>query len=322
TIEPVLEEFGISRSKLVSIMTDNGSNVKAAVTQLPTKISPPKPVVNIFCAAHTLQLSVNVGLDKVHDLIIKCKALIRLLSREKKCKQLREAQISTDKKKTETINWNSTYIALKRLTKLERSIRWLVNDFENSTNIEHQHDGSNIREKLLSNNEFQIIRDFIDLLHLFHKAIEFLSGSNYTTLSIMVPTIEELINHLNNMNNEFDIINEVKNTILNNLISHWSSPSKYKLYAFLLDPRFKRLSFCSNINDLLDWWSKQKNQFPILSILARKYLAISATSIPSEWLFSDAGNHVTSKQNRLDPHFVDKLLFLKQNLIYVEIFPY
>ncbi|CAG8589236.1 5519_t:CDS:2 [Cetraspora pellucida] len=82
TIEPVLEEFGISRSKLVSIMTDNSSNVKAAVIQLSTKISPPKP--------------------------------------------------------------NSTYIALKRLTKLERSIRWLVNDLENSTNIEHQHDNSNI----------------------------------------------------------------------------------------------------------------------------------------------------------------------------------
>ncbi|CAG8781705.1 4287_t:CDS:2, partial [Cetraspora pellucida] len=44
TIEPVLEEFGISGSKLVSIMTDNDSNIKAAVIQLLTKISSSKPV--------------------------------------------------------------------------------------------------------------------------------------------------------------------------------------------------------------------------------------------------------------------------------------
>ncbi|CAG8729996.1 6842_t:CDS:2, partial [Racocetra persica] len=40
-IESVLEEVGISGSKLVSIMMNNGSNVKVAITQLSTKILPP-----------------------------------------------------------------------------------------------------------------------------------------------------------------------------------------------------------------------------------------------------------------------------------------
>ncbi|CAG8855706.1 36407_t:CDS:1, partial [Gigaspora margarita] len=103
-IEPVLEEFGISKNKLVSITTDNGANIKAAVAQISNKLLPSKPIVNIFCAAHTLQLSVNAGLDTIHNLIVKCKALIRLLGREKKHKQLREAQINTSKKKTETVD--------------------------------------------------------------------------------------------------------------------------------------------------------------------------------------------------------------------------
>ncbi|CAG8699320.1 13397_t:CDS:2, partial [Dentiscutata heterogama] len=249
TIELVLEEFGISGSKLVSITMDNGSNVKAAVAQLSNKISPSKPIVNIFCAAYTLQL-------------------------KKKCKQLQAAQISTSKKKSETIDviqdveirWNSTYIALKRLIKLERPIRWLVNDLENSSNIEHQHDGSNIRDKMLSNKEFQIIHDLVDLLYPFDKATEILSGSNYATLCIMIPTIEELINHLNQTNSESDIINEVKDTILDNLSSRWSSPHEYGSYTSFLDPRFKNLSFCSSslqrqtIEELKDQFNELNRQ--------------------------------------------------------------
>jgi hypothetical protein len=255
-IEPVLNEFGISGSKIISITTDNGTNVKAAVSQLSTKLSVSNPIANIFCAAHTLQLSVNAGLDVAEALIIKCKTLIRLLGGEKKRKQLRQAQIKTGKNKSELIDviqdvetrWNSTYMALKRLTKLERPIKWLVNDLENSTNSEYRRDGSKIRDKMLSNEEFEIIRVLVDLLYPFDKATEIISGSNYATLSIIVPTIEELINRLNNMSSEYDIILNVKNTIRDNIIRRWLSPHKYGLYASFLDPRFKNLTFCSSVS--------------------------------------------------------------------------
>ncbi|CAG8711659.1 7259_t:CDS:2, partial [Ambispora leptoticha] len=64
SIEPMLEEFGLEGSKLLSITTDNGSNVKLAITQLSERLSVSSPIANIFCAVYTLQLSVEAGLEQ------------------------------------------------------------------------------------------------------------------------------------------------------------------------------------------------------------------------------------------------------------------
>jgi len=259
SIEPLLEEFSIEGDKILSITTDNGSNVKAAVTRLSASLSLSTPIANIFCAAHTLQLSVETGLVVVQNLITKCKALISLMSGEKKRKQLREAQIRVGILNTNVVDvitdvatrWNSTYMALERLVELERPIKWLANDLENSNNNDNRRDGTNIRDKLLTNEEFSIARELVNLLSPFDKATEILSGSNYATLGIMVPTVEELIYRFSNIDSEIDIINEVKETILSNLTSRWSLPHDYGMFASLLDPRFKDLSFCSNVSIII-----------------------------------------------------------------------
>jgi hypothetical protein len=58
---------------------------------------------------------------------------------------------------------------------------------------------------------------------------------------------------------------------------------------------------------------RKKKTFPILSDLARKYLAVSATSTASERLFSDAGNLLTNKRIRIKPKLFKKIMFLKRN---------
>ena len=66
-------------------------------------------------------------------------------------------------------------------------------------------------------------------------------------------------------------------------------------------------------------WCTNQHSFPILSRMARKYLLIPATSVPSECLFSDAGNQITSKRTRLASKVVSQLLFVKRNNLYCKI---
>ena len=76
--------------------------------------------------------------------------------------------------------------------------------------------------------------------------------------------------------------------------------------------------------NLLEWWKAEQEIFPILSIIAKKYLGIPATSVASEWLFSDAENHITEKRNLLDPDLLEKMVFLKRNMQtmdYINVFP-
>ncbi|CAG8741795.1 237_t:CDS:2 [Rhizophagus irregularis] len=58
-----------------------------------------------------------------------------------------------------------------------------------------------------------------------------------------------------------------------------------------------------------EWWKNHKMEFPVIAHLARKYLIIPATSVPSERLFSDAGNHITNKRGSMEPNTLKKSSF-------------
>ena len=64
--------------------------------------------------------------------------------------------------------------------------------------------------------------------------------------------------------------------------------------------------------NILMWWKLHAVRFPYLSRLARRYLAMPATSASVERLFSVAGQVVTAKRARLDPSTVTLLVFLHE----------
>ena len=65
--------------------------------------------------------------------------------------------------------------------------------------------------------------------------------------------------------------------------------------------------------DSLTWWSSHKMNYPHLSVLARKYLCIQATSAASERVFSASGNIVNCLRSCLKPEMVNMLVFLNKN---------
>lgn len=64
----------------------------------------------------------------------------------------------------------------------------------------------------------------------------------------------------------------------------------------------------------LDWWRENQGKFPLLAMLAKIYLCIPGTSVPSERVFSTAGDIVTAQRANLKSKHVDMLIFLKRNL--------
>ena len=62
-----------------------------------------------------------------------------------------------------------------------------------------------------------------------------------------------------------------------------------------------------------EWWMNKKSKYPILARLARIYLTVPATSTPSERLFSNAGNLLTSKRSRINAELFKRMMFLKKN---------
>ena len=65
--------------------------------------------------------------------------------------------------------------------------------------------------------------------------------------------------------------------------------------------------------DPLHFWQMNQLQFPMLSQMATKYLCVQGSSVPSERVFSSAGDILRKERANLDPDLADILIFLKMN---------
>ena len=86
---------------------------------------------------------------------------------------------------------------------------------------------------------------------------------------------------------------------------------KKEITLYLSTPLISKKDFDSF--DLLAWWKIRQDQFPLLSVVARKVLGIPATSACCERIFSKGGNIVSSLRANISPHNVDMNIFIAFN---------
>ena len=66
-------------------------------------------------------------------------------------------------------------------------------------------------------------------------------------------------------------------------------------------------------NDVMEWWSNNEGNFPTVSKMAFKYLAIPASSAPSERVFSQLKLILERKRWRMDSARLERVLLLRCN---------
>jgi len=69
--------------------------------------------------------------------------------------------------------------------------------------------------------------------------------------------------------------------------------------------------------DILSWWRGKRDAFPVLSEIARKYLGVSATTVPSESIFSLSGLLSGGRRGKVSPKVLRQLVILKKNYNFV-----
>ena len=72
----------------------------------------------------------------------------------------------------------------------------------------------------------------------------------------------------------------------------------------------------------IKWWSQNKDEYPNLFNMAIEFLGIPGTSVPSERLFSIAGDVMSAKRNRLKPATARALICCESWIQSKDIFPF
>ncbi|XP_072161442.1 E3 SUMO-protein ligase ZBED1-like [Bemisia tabaci] len=81
--------------------------------------------------------------------------------------------------------------------------------------------------------------------------------------------------------------------------------------------RYKQMVRVDVGENIAKWWQVHEKEFPRLAILAKKYLSVTATSIPAERVFSTGGRVVTDSRHSLTGLHVNDLVQMSCNKRYI-----
>jgi len=376
-LSDILNTWGI-KDKIVTIVSDNGSNIKNAINVHLCKHHHP-------CVAHTLNLSINEAImsnKDFLDVLKKCRTLVghfkHSVFASEKLKELQTQMGLPVLKVIQDVStrWNSSVHMLDRLVQIKAPLSAAMTFLPRAPD-------------LLTALDWELITDCLPILKPFDIMTVELSGEIYPTLSSVIPlvrglqhTLKSIITNttagnalqkividvigrrlgilecdkivakstfldprfkkagfglIENANNTEKLLIEELSYILNNKqqedtcsvpinvesnvlwkqfdtkVSQVRSTLSTGITASLIIRQYLEMPYLNRKQSPLDFWKKNKNTFPVLYMLQIKYLSVPATSVPSERVFSKAGQITNDRRNRLHPKNLDFIIFLNRN---------
>ena len=182
--------LNLAKTMLTSV-NDNAANIVRGIRISETVTG------QVRCVAHTLQLVLNDCMDsqpEVSEIIRKCKALAALTHRSSKqankIKMMCERLNSDSAQNTQWeyrviispggVRWNSTYMCMDSVMKLEEPLLQLKTD------------DADFRDITPSEEEFEILEEILPMLKAFHIVTQQLSAENSITMHCVLATLYDL----------------------------------------------------------------------------------------------------------------------------------
>ncbi|XP_055550267.1 zinc finger BED domain-containing protein 4-like [Wyeomyia smithii] len=231
-----LNEWDIDHTKVVSVVTDNGVNMVAAMRKTFENRRLP-------CFAHTLNLVtetttsldvIKVTISKVRGIVCYVKNSVNVSDRFRMIQSNNNVSEGNTKKLILDVKtrWNSTYYMIERFLEMRKVLIELLIDDTASPSMP-------------SSAEVEILRQLVTLLRPFEFLTKELSGDKYVTLSKIIPMINCLFLQISSFKCDVSEILSVKECFLKELKKRFGQIEQMSQVAIatILDPGFKNIHF-------------------------------------------------------------------------------
>lgn len=224
------------RKMKLFVVSDNAANIQAAVSKV-SQVTLCKP---LSCFAHTLQLVVNGAIHNCPDLqttVAKVKSITTsfkhsVQSTQKLLTLEKQMGLPELKLKQECpTRWNSMFDMLERCVILKNAVTVVT--------------ASSKKMETLTASEWEIAEACVSILRPFKIATAALSAFKYPSLSMVIPTLNQLKHNLQ-LNSEASTCLQILNEqLLNNIDTRWPNYEYNVTYAIAtcIDPRYKDCGF-------------------------------------------------------------------------------
>jgi len=271
----IFRDWSLTKKVLVGT-TDSGSNIKKAMTDLGAI-----GIRWLPCAAHTIQLCIQAAIKvstlqvganrrradicRIDSVIEKCHDLAVFIRRTSTVrKQVHLAQMASNRRRGLPLSgpfsrsvildvptrWNSQYFMVERILHLSEAIQEAETELEGG-DTDMQNIGSTLSNKRLSQEEEAVARDFLTVLK---PAVEFtaqVSAENMSTISQVYPTIWDMIQGWETINDP-DLVTttagkELRRLLITEAKRRWSihKLDDFCIIAMYLNPCTRDHSFAN-----------------------------------------------------------------------------